>query len=74
MQTEISEKETVVQPTDRVMRVQMESSVKNNRNLDEDYLRELQTKFDKLTQEKRKFTIARLQRFIEMQVHKLGGV
>ena len=44
----------------------MQVESRNNRNLDEDYIKELQKKFDKLTQEKRKFTVARLQKFIEM--------
>ena len=69
METETSEGEAVVQKTDRVLRVQIESSGRTNRNLDEEYLSQLQSKFDKLTQERNKFTLARLQKFIEQTVH-----
>ena len=51
-----------------VKRVQVESSGKTSRNLDEAYLSNLQRKLDSLTAEqkrpRRRFTLARLEKFI----------
>lgn len=57
--------------SDRVKRIQIESTGKTNQNLDQNYLKDLQGKFDKLSQgsnKRRPFTVAKLERLIQQEI------